>query len=556
MPAWNVNVDEGAAPSLGSFAPSFGESLKASVQNTFNENVSTLGYDYLQNQSANNGPKLDKPEAERMVKEAGAKLTIPEDGYTKEALSQLIQRQQDQMTRQSVMDRTPWSWLGSPTRGAAMLLTGLTDPLNVASAFIPVVGEARAASALARATGAARFGTRAAIGAAEGAVGAAVLEPAVYGFHQGLQDDYHMVDSLMNIGFGGLLGGGLHSVGGTVADALHTGPDRFSRFAGLDAEQTGRVMEFERLTRKGEKPNSDTWTSAMRQAAGLETPPASRVMEFVSPELREATLRTAVADMVQGRTPDVDAIVAYQPPRIGMQTFDAMPDGVQIGASKVADKQGREFDITITKEMLGAEKNAPSVNVSATFDGGRRGRIDFAVQSDGTLAAENTMVANAFRGAGLAEVMYRAAKELGFEIVPGRKQTEAGDKMVAALQAKGVIGIARDADTSRAAVAVQSTAERQQKPEAAMLGSPESSKAAETRVAEAPKDHAIEAAKVELTDAMSRLNELQKNLELGGAAPEKLAHITEGLKAFDEAIKDAANIGKAIIQNAICGLRS
>lgn len=558
MPSIYVNVDEGAAPAMQDYAPSFGASLKASVQSTFNENVSTLGYDYLTNKSANTGEKLNKFEAESMVKDAGVKLSIPEEGYTKDALSQLIKRQQDHMTRQSVMDRTPWSWLGTPVRGTAMLLTGLTDPLNIASAFIPVVGEARVASVLARVgeSALARAPARATIGAVEGAVGAAVIEPAVYGLHQGLQDDYHMSDSLINLAFGGILGGGLHVAGGSVADVFRGGNDPYTRFSGLDTEQVSRVMEYERAVRKGsELPSADSWSSTMRQAAGLEAPPAARVMESVSPETREAALRTAVADMVQGRAPDVEAVVRYEPSRRSGVEIDSIPDGGQISATKAVDRNGREFDITITKEMLGADKRTPSVNVSATFDGGRRGRIDFAIQPDGSLAAENTMVAETFRRAGLAESMYRAAIEAGFEIVPGRKQTDMGDKMVMALQAKGLIGTARETTPVNAAKAVQSTAERQSKPEAVILGSPEASKSAAARVAEAPKEHAVESAKVELTEAMSRLADLQKNMELGGASPERISRITEGLKAFDEAIKDAANIGKAIVQNAICGLR-
>jgi hypothetical protein len=120
-------------------------------------------------------------------------------------------------------------------------------------------------------------------------------------------------------------------------------------------------------------------------------------------------------------------------------TQQKLDQGERVYAGTFKDKQGRDFGVEITREMLGQNKDTPSVNVSAMFEGGRRGRIDFGVLPDGTLAAENTMVAGIFRGAGIAEGMYRAAREAGFDIAPGRKQTEQGDKMVASLLAKGVI---------------------------------------------------------------------------------------------------------------------
>lgn len=570
MPAWNVSVDEGPAPQLGSFEPGFGESMRAAVSSTFNENISTLGYDYLKNQSANNGLKMDKAEAEAMVKDAGVKLTIPDSGYTKEALGQLIQRQTDTMTRQSVMDRTPWSWLGSPARGTAMLLTGLTDPLNIASAFIPVVGEARAATMLAKVSGLGRVGTRAAIGAAEGAVGAAVLEPAVYGLHQGLQDDYHMVDSLINLGFGGLLGGGLHAVGGTFADALHVGRDPYTRFAGLEQKDVARVLEYEKLVRQGETPNAESWTQAMRQAAGLETPSAASVMNAATPETREATLRTAVVDMVNGRTPDVEAIVAYdkagRPPEVwftgspqeGMQTTRGLAEQ---STRPNANEQfaGPGHYTSTSRDLAGTYGGATGriYEIPRTFqnafdfnavDASRKSgktRYDEMAQQLGSKTAVN------------AELQRQGFDAITFTNPRGEKIANVFDEhpLVDAGPARQPKPPMQELQLVERAEDVRSSADRQRSPDAAMLGSPEASKAAEVRIAEAPKEHAVEAAKAELTDAMSRLNELQKNLETGGADPAKLSRITEGLKAFDEAIKDAANIGKAIIQNAVCGLR-
>jgi hypothetical protein len=112
---------------------------------------------------------------------------------------------------------------GGIVEGAGNLATGFIasalDPLNIASAFVPVVGEARYATMLERAGSvAARAGVRARVGAIEGAVGAAVLEPIVYGVAREEQADYDAYDSLTNLAFGTILGGGLHVVGGAVSD--------------------------------------------------------------------------------------------------------------------------------------------------------------------------------------------------------------------------------------------------------------------------------------------------------------------------------------------------
>src|SRR5690606_9225885 len=70
------------------------------------------------------------------------------------------------------------------------------------------------------ATPLARAGVRAGVGAVEGAVGAAIIEPLPLIAAQMDQTEYGLSDSLANIALGGLLGGGLHTVGGAVSDAL------------------------------------------------------------------------------------------------------------------------------------------------------------------------------------------------------------------------------------------------------------------------------------------------------------------------------------------------
>lgn len=164
-------------------------------------------------------PKISAEQARQKVMGAGLDLKIPDEGIRPGALDILMQRQREQIARQQVLARSPSGNLG--TQVAAGLAASVLDPLNIATAFVPVVGEARYAQLLAGATTPlARAGVRAGVGAVEGAVGAAIVEPLPLLAAAQDQTDYGLSDSLANIAFGGILGGGLHSVGGAISDAL------------------------------------------------------------------------------------------------------------------------------------------------------------------------------------------------------------------------------------------------------------------------------------------------------------------------------------------------
>lgn len=164
-------------------------------------------------------PLIDAQQARDQVKGAGLDIKIPDQGIRQGALDVLIERHQEQLARQQIMVRANGGSM--PTQIAASLAASLLDPLNIASAFVPVVGEARYAAMLSRATTPlGRAGVRAGVGALEGSVGAAILEPLPLLAAQADQTEYGLSDSLANIALGGVLGGGLHSVGGAVSDAI------------------------------------------------------------------------------------------------------------------------------------------------------------------------------------------------------------------------------------------------------------------------------------------------------------------------------------------------
>lgn len=123
----------------------------------------------------------------------------------------------ERRTVQERLARAQTGVIPSTARFATELLVSAADPINLASAFIPVVGEARYAALVAK------LGkplARVATGAAEGAVGAALVEPIIYTEAQREQQDYDAYDSLLNLSLGAGVGALAHTIGGAAKDIL------------------------------------------------------------------------------------------------------------------------------------------------------------------------------------------------------------------------------------------------------------------------------------------------------------------------------------------------
>lgn len=435
------------AVSLDDLPASAGAAMSAGIDSAWDSNPSVLAHDWWQMRSANQGVRLDNDAAAALIKQAGVKLSVPTDGYTQAALDLLIQRKQDDARREDILARAPTGFIPASTRFTAQLATGLTDPLNIAAGFIPVVGEARAAAMLGRAGESvfARSLARAGIGAAEGAVGVGALEPFAYAAHQQLQDDYTMVDSLRNIGFGALLGGTLHVGGGLAVDALRGGPHPAARFGDMSVDDVQTALNFERerptMAPEDQARVLETFTPEMRRAVEERAPvdalapPTDRsavaIAQGLSPEIRETAMRSAVADLVNGRTPDVDAIVRLDPA--------PAPDGTP---------------------------STPSLD------------------------------------------------------------------------------------------AVRATTERQAAPEGLAVGDFFAARAADERLAEAPRSGRQEAADTALAAAMDRVQALHDNLVQGGMEPATAKSMVDSLQPWDAGIADADNLGQAARAAALCGLRA
>lgn len=201
-------------------------------------------------------PQVDMADPEEVSEEfsdIGLEIDAPTPRPIVEAMAK---RREEQLIRDDIIARGPEGLLAKALQLGVALPVAAADPINIASAFVPVVGEARFAGIAARVG---LTGARAAKGVTEGLVGASAVEPLTLALSDQVGLDYDMTDALVNVALGGILGGGLHVAGGTAADAL-------------------------RRRRTKMQPE---------------------ITETATPETLEAALRTSVAHTVEGK--DVEA---------------------------------------------------------------------------------------------------------------------------------------------------------------------------------------------------------------------------------------------------------
>jgi hypothetical protein len=198
--------------------------LGATAEQTFSDLPISSIYRFSKLANAQNGTdRIDADTARQRIKDAGleGRLTVPDNGIASGALDILMERKHNEVRRQEVLARAPSGFGPSAAKLGTSFATSMLDPLNVGLAFVPVVGEARYMKYLANARGVfGRAAVRAGVGAVEGATGAAIAEPFTYAAHTQEQADYGFQDSLLNVAFGTVFGGGLHAVPGAIGDAI------------------------------------------------------------------------------------------------------------------------------------------------------------------------------------------------------------------------------------------------------------------------------------------------------------------------------------------------
>lgn len=348
MPYYTEDTARRSQFELSQLPATFSEVLGAQFESTLTELPLVAGKRATELAVAEyTGPRVDQTSALERVKSAGLEghLAIDASGTTDAALQILIERKREELRRNEILSNAGGGLARNAARFGVALGTSVIDPLNVALSFVPVVGQARYARMLYRAGSAlGRAGVRATVGAAEGAVGAALIEPLIYSAKQYEQADYDMTDSLLNVAFGTVLGGGLHVVGGASLDAWRarkgdsvTADATVRRALDAAAEERARPITPATIEAGGTRLDEDL-DGALELGTARVDGEAARTVAQASPQTREAALRTAEGQAMSGLRIDVEPLFAGERGRLsdGTDTAALVPERFDAEAQRPA----------------------------------------------------------------------------------------------------------------------------------------------------------------------------------------------------------------------------
>ena len=314
---------------------------------------------------------INKQTADERVKQAGVSLQIPTNGISEDYLNVLIRRKLDQNASDSILSRAPSGFTTGTVNVLAGIAGSLVDPTNIAAAFIPVVGEARYAAMLEKAGGViGRTAVRAGVGAAEGAVGQAMLEPFVAMDKISNQQDYGfgtaLTDIAMGAGMGSVAHVGFHAIGRAFGEVR------------------------------------DRWVKPD------ETNTAAHMADRISPDINEAAVKAVIAADANGKAINVDSILRLDP-RAETPNAEATATAKVTEETPKVQTPGGEAKIAATEAQAATTLEGNQVNANTTIQGDIG-----AVKESVTQAAkhESDRVAD-FKSANEADAKLPEAKKAG-----------------------------------------------------------------------------------------------------------------------------------------------
>lgn len=333
---FGLNINETAAKTgYDQYSVRLGETLGAVAADNWNFNpLSSIGTYWDMESARSQALEEDQNRVSRdeLNKEyADLGLFFKQDEF-QSVVDIMVEEKKAERQRQSIIERGPKGFAVGAAKFATGLGVSLFDPINIAASFIPVFGQARFAGLVAR-QGFTR--ARLARGVTEGAVGAVVVEPIVYGVAQKVQADYGLADSLLNITFGTILGGGLHVGAGKLKD-LRTASKFKERMkeAGTPDQQLNLYKEY--------------------------YPENSRVMrdlEMTNPQTRKLLLEKSLNDLLLEKPVDVSPVVSADP--VLKNSTDTVATS-QIRSKPVSEVDQMELN---TVEQNVSNKQSPDIDI-------------------------------------------------------------------------------------------------------------------------------------------------------------------------------------------------
>lgn len=296
-PGQGINQPIGNAPS------GLGESLAATFEQGFDEGPfnSALRLNRAYGQLNDpDSPVIPKAEADATLKQYGVKsINVPDEGVTKTYLDNVVSARKDALAKQQIAAAAPSGFVATPLNVLANLGGAMADPGNLALAFVPFAGEARAATMLGRA------GERFLQGSLMGGAQTAISLPSTAMAQAAEGEDFTLGNAMENLFYGTVGGGLLHAGGGVIADLVR---GRRSASAGDAAvESPAAVSRVEPTTEpvsptRNQTLSDDAATPFMDETIAREADnyAYSRAYDDVIPEYQQK-----LADLQQGRVGNV-----------------------------------------------------------------------------------------------------------------------------------------------------------------------------------------------------------------------------------------------------------
>jgi len=187
------------------------ESITSQLDSIYSQNKTVK--DRFTQQALEEGRLKSSEDLNEQYKDLELKFDAP---TSQEEAKLLAKGKKEEIIRNAIISKSPTGLIPTVAKFGGGMLAVASDPLEVASMFIPFVGPAGRAASIAKLG---RVAGRARVGAIEGVGGALLLEPLYYGLSKDQQLDYTMSEALLNVGAGLFLGGGIGTIAGMVARA-------------------------------------------------------------------------------------------------------------------------------------------------------------------------------------------------------------------------------------------------------------------------------------------------------------------------------------------------
>lgn len=189
---------------------------------------------------------------------------------TSESIANIrIERKTEDMLREQIVASGPQGLPSQGLRLVADIVGTMIDPIELASAFVPIVGQQKYAQWILKYG---RYSGRLRAGAIEGLAGAVLTEPLYYNLSKAAQRDYGYTDALLNMTVGAVLGGGI----GLTRGRLSSRTQADLELAARGGVPTPEEIEIKRQTDIAMRTAEDT---PLRPLQDLGTDPTIKFRE-------------------------------------------------------------------------------------------------------------------------------------------------------------------------------------------------------------------------------------------------------------------------------------